>query len=360
MEEAKDGFYLAASADAAHDVPGTKQVAHTEWSGASRPAAAQRLGTAFTAVTGGGSTNAYNLMEGMGLTDYSYPKLQGIPHYGDWKAEFESGSLAYYEHYQNGTAAGYGFLGGNVSSLRDDETVLGDGYGMIYDSKPTASVTVTYWTWTATGVAVQKTEMLAADAADAAVQVTYNGRSYYLLPLPTGAVNTEYVDPNSFYQEVRVDGAAYLYAPHFARTVTTPGEDGTVESPTGVSIRTARQLYALSLYRKFAPQRFELKGLTLTMGLEPFDTSKVAALCEKLGVEYIVRPTEIGRIIFEERHEKNPCSLCAKMRRGALNDLAKECGCNKVALGHHRDDALETLLLCLLHEGRIHTFHPKS
>ena len=119
-------------------------------------------------------------------------------------------------------------------------------------------------------------------------------------------------------------------------------------------------LYALSLYRKFAPQRFEVKGLTLTMGMEPFDTSKVAALCEKLGVEYIVRPTEIGRIIFEERHEKNPCSLCAKMRRGALNDLAKECGCNKVALGHHRDDALETLLLCLLHEGRIHTFHPKS
>lgn len=119
-------------------------------------------------------------------------------------------------------------------------------------------------------------------------------------------------------------------------------------------------LYALSLYRKFAPQRFEVKGLTLTMGLEPFDTSKVAALCEKLGVEYIVQPTEIGRIIFEERHEKNPCSLCAKMRRGALNDLAKECGCNKVALGHHRDDALETLLLCLLHEGRIHTFHPKS
>ena len=238
-------FYLKERAAKAQHIAETAGVGYGEWSGASRPAAAQRLGTAFTAVTGGGSTNAYNLMEGMGLTDYSYPKLQGIPHYGDWKAEFESGSLAYYEHYQNGTAAGYGFLGGNVSSLRDDETVLGDGYGMIYDSKPTASVTVTYWTWTATGIAVQKTEMLAADAA---VQVTYNGRSYYLLPLPTGAVNTEYVDPNSFYQEVRVDGAAYLYAPHFARTVTTPGEDGTVESPTGVSIRTARQLYALSLY----------------------------------------------------------------------------------------------------------------
>ena len=117
-------------------------------------------------------------------------------------------------------------------------------------------------------------------------------------------------------------------------------------------------LSALSLYRKFAPQRFELKGLTLTMGLEPFDTSKVAALCEKLGVEYIVRPTEIGRIIFEERHEKNPCSLCAKMRRGALNDAIRELGFNKVALGHHFDDAVETFLMSLFYEGRIGCFEP--
>ena len=99
-------FYLKERAATAKHIAGTTDVGYGEWSGASRPAAAQRLGTAFTAVTGGGSTNAYNLMEGMGLTDYSYPKLQGIPHYGDWKAEFESGSLAYYEHYQNGTAAG--------------------------------------------------------------------------------------------------------------------------------------------------------------------------------------------------------------------------------------------------------------
>ena len=119
-------------------------------------------------------------------------------------------------------------------------------------------------------------------------------------------------------------------------------------------------LYALSLYRKFAKQKFEIVALTLTMGIEPFDVSPIAALCEKLDVEYIVRKTEIGKVIFEERKEKNPCSLCAKMRRGALNELAKEVGCNKVALGHHRDDALETLLLCLLHEGRIHTFHPSS
>lgn len=119
-------------------------------------------------------------------------------------------------------------------------------------------------------------------------------------------------------------------------------------------------LYALSLYRRFAKQRFEVAALTLSMGLEPFDVAPIQALCDQLGVEYIVRKTEIGRIIFEERKESNPCSLCSKMRRGALNELAKEVGCNKVALGHHRDDALETLLLCLLHEGRIHTFHPRS
>lgn len=119
-------------------------------------------------------------------------------------------------------------------------------------------------------------------------------------------------------------------------------------------------LYALALYRKFSKAQFSLVGLTLTMGLSPMDTSGIRALCDHLEVEYIVRETQIGKVIFEERKEKNPCSLCAKMRRGALNELAKEVGCNKVALGHHRDDALETLLLCLLHEGRIHTFHPKS
>lgn len=119
-------------------------------------------------------------------------------------------------------------------------------------------------------------------------------------------------------------------------------------------------LYALALYRKFSKARFTLVGLTLTLGLAPTDTSAIAALCEKLEVPYVVRETQIGKVIFEERKEKNPCSLCAKMRRGALNELAKEVGCNKVALGHHRDDALETLLLSLLHEGRIHTFHPKS
>ncbi len=117
-------------------------------------------------------------------------------------------------------------------------------------------------------------------------------------------------------------------------------------------------LYAMALYRKFCPAPFTLGAVTLTMGLEPFDLSGVRRLCDQLEVEYTVRETQIGKVIFEERKEKNPCSLCAKMRRGALNDLCVEMGYNKVALGHHRDDAIETLLLSMFYEGRIHTFHP--
>lgn len=117
-------------------------------------------------------------------------------------------------------------------------------------------------------------------------------------------------------------------------------------------------LYAMALYRKFCPEPFELEALTLTMGMEPFDVSGIRTLCERLEVPYIVRETEIGKVIFEERKEKNPCSLCAKMRRGALNELCVERGVNKLALGHHRDDAEETLLLSLFYEGRIHTFRP--
>jgi len=117
-------------------------------------------------------------------------------------------------------------------------------------------------------------------------------------------------------------------------------------------------LHAMALYRKFSPHPFELSALTITMGLEPFDLSGVRALCERLEVPYIVRETDIGRIVFEERREKNPCALCAKMRRGALVNACTELDFNKVALGHHRDDALETLVMSMLFEGRIHTFHP--
>lgn len=117
-------------------------------------------------------------------------------------------------------------------------------------------------------------------------------------------------------------------------------------------------LNALALYRKFCPHSFELAAITLTMGLAPFDSSGIRALCDKLGVEYIVKETEIGRVVFEERKESNPCSLCSKMRRGALNEMCVNLGYNKVALGHHRDDAIETLVMSMLFEGRIHTFQP--
>lgn len=119
-------------------------------------------------------------------------------------------------------------------------------------------------------------------------------------------------------------------------------------------------LCAMSLYRKFSKKQFELRAVTLDMGLRPFDLSGIAALCERLQVPYDVVQTHIAHIIFDVRKESNPCALCAKMRRGALYDAAIRLGCNKVALGHHRDDVIETLLLSLIFEGRLHTFHPNT
>ena len=119
-------------------------------------------------------------------------------------------------------------------------------------------------------------------------------------------------------------------------------------------------LYALSLYRKFSGKDFTLQAITLKLGLEPFDVEPIRRLCETIGVPYTVLETEIAHVIFDVRKETNPCSLCAKMRRGALNDAAKSLGCNKVALGHHREDATETLLMSLIFEGRLHTFHPNT
>ena len=117
-------------------------------------------------------------------------------------------------------------------------------------------------------------------------------------------------------------------------------------------------LHALSLYRKFSGKDFTLQAITLKMGLEPFDVSPIAALCEKIDVPYTVIETEIAHVIFDVRKESNPCALCAKMRRGALNDAIRERGVKKLALGHHFDDAVETFLLSLLFEGRISCFRP--
>ena len=119
-------------------------------------------------------------------------------------------------------------------------------------------------------------------------------------------------------------------------------------------------LHALSLYRKFSHKDFSLSAVTVTMGLEPFDLSGIRDSCARLGIPYVVRETQIGEIIFGYRKEKNPCALCSKMRRAVLSNTCRELGINKLALGHHRDDALETLLMSLLYEGRFHTFHPKT
>lgn len=117
-------------------------------------------------------------------------------------------------------------------------------------------------------------------------------------------------------------------------------------------------LQAMALYRKFSPNPFELTAITVSMGFEPFDLSGVQAMCDALEVPYVVKQTQIGDIVFNQRKEKNPCALCAKMRKGCLADTCVELGINKLALGHHRDDALETLLLSMFYEGRMHTFHP--
>jgi tRNA(Ile)-lysidine synthase TilS/MesJ len=117
-------------------------------------------------------------------------------------------------------------------------------------------------------------------------------------------------------------------------------------------------LVALAELRRFYPNKFSLCAVTIDMGFENADFSAVAGLCESLDVQYHIVPTQIAKVIFDIRREPNPCSLCAKMRRGALHAAAKELGCNKVALGHHFDDVVETFMLNLFFEGRIGCFQP--
>ena len=117
-------------------------------------------------------------------------------------------------------------------------------------------------------------------------------------------------------------------------------------------------LTLLAALRAYYPSPFELTAITIDMGLGGMDFAPVAQYCEDLHVGFFCKKTEIGPIIFDYRKEKNPCSMCAKMRRGALNDAIRELGFNKVALGHHFDDAVETFLMSLLYEGRIGCFEP--
>jgi len=121
-------------------------------------------------------------------------------------------------------------------------------------------------------------------------------------------------------------------------------------------------LKLLAEYKRFSPERFDLIAISVDLNFtdNPTDFAPISQLCEQLNVPYFIEKTEIGQIVFDIRKESNPCALCSKMRKGALNNLAKEKGCNKIALGHHADDLIDTLMLSLFYEGRLSTFAPKS
>ena len=121
-------------------------------------------------------------------------------------------------------------------------------------------------------------------------------------------------------------------------------------------------LVLLQRLRRFYPAPFNINAITLDPCFEGAETdySPITALCEQIGVGHIIKRTRLGSIVFEERQESNPCSLCARMRRGALHRTAQDAGCNAVALGHHKDDAAETLLMNLFAGGTIGCFSPVS
>lgn len=217
-------YYLFPSRN---DLSGTSFVNYAKWSGQNRAEGVKVLGTAFTAETS--DTVAYNLMDNMGLSTYSYPRLTGLSHYGDWQADFESGALAYYEKYSDGT---YGFLGANRSTLRSGGTVVDDGYGMFYRAQPTDAITVAY--------------TLGDTARTATLRNSIKLDSeYWLVLLPDELVYTNEVSP-TFYRQVTVDDISYFFNPHFACRVIQSA--ALPSAPAEVGIRTARHLHDLSLY----------------------------------------------------------------------------------------------------------------
>lgn len=117
-------------------------------------------------------------------------------------------------------------------------------------------------------------------------------------------------------------------------------------------------LVLLAGLREFYPAPFTLEAVAIDLGLPDMDYGGVEELCRRLNVPFTRVPTQIGPVIFEHRKEKNPCSMCAKMRRGALNEAILQRGITKVALGHHYDDAVETFMMSLIFEGRLSCFQP--
>ena len=117
-------------------------------------------------------------------------------------------------------------------------------------------------------------------------------------------------------------------------------------------------LYALNGLKRFYPKKFDVVAITVDLDFGIQDFSKIEKYCNDMDIEYYVVKTEIANVVFNERQESNPCSLCAKMRKGALNDFAKSIGCNKIAYAHHKDDLIETAIMSLLYEGRFYAFPP--
>ena len=117
-------------------------------------------------------------------------------------------------------------------------------------------------------------------------------------------------------------------------------------------------LYGMNGLRRFYPKKFEIHAVTVDLGFDNLNLDQIKEICKQLEVPYTIVDTDIADVIFHQRKESNPCSLCAKMRKGALNDAIKTAGCNKVAYAHHKDDVVETMLMSLIYEGRFHTFSP--
>lgn len=138
------------------------------------------------------------------------------------------------------------------------------------------------------------------------------------------------------------------------------GENDTIAVGISGGKDSLTLLYALHELQRFYPRHFELHAFTVDLGFGIQDFGTIKALCDDFCVPYTVIPTDISKIVFETRRESNPCSLCAKLRKGALNQEAKASGCTKVAYAHHKDDIIETMLLSLIYEGRFYSFSPRT